>query len=120
MRKKREIRDYVNDILENINKVQKFTSGIIYDEFIENDEKIYAVIRAIEIIGEAAKKIPVEIKSKYSDIPWKDISGMRDKVIHEYFGVDLKLVWTTAIKEIPPLKEKIELILKTLEKLKNE
>jgi uncharacterized protein with HEPN domain len=116
LKKKREVRDYLNDILDNINKVLKFTSGIKYEEFIENDEKIYAVIRAIEIIGEAAKKVPDEMKAREPDIPWRDMAGIRDKVIHEYFGVDIKIVWITATKEIPPLKGKIEALIKALEK----
>jgi uncharacterized protein with HEPN domain len=107
MKKKRDIEDYLKDIVENIDKIVKFTSGISYEDFVNNDEKVYAVIRAIEIIGEATKNIPQSIRKKYPEIPWKGMAGMRDKVIHEYFGVDAKIVWITATKEIPPLKDKI-------------
>jgi uncharacterized protein with HEPN domain len=107
MKKKRDIEDYLKDIVENIDKIVKFTSGISYEDFVNNDEKVYAVIRAIEIIGEATKNVPQSIRKKYPEIPWKDMAGMRDKVIHEYFGVDAKIVWITATKEIPPLKDKI-------------
>jgi uncharacterized protein with HEPN domain len=107
MKKKRDIEDYLKDIVENIDKIVKFTSGISYEDFVNNDEKVYAVIRAIEIIGEATKNIPQSIRKKYPEILWKDMAGMRDKVIHEYSGVDAKIVWITATKEIPPLKDKI-------------
>ena len=112
MKKKREIRDYLNDIVENINKIIKFTTDINYEEFINNEEKVYAVIKAIEIIGEATKNVPQSFRKQYPEIRWKDMAGMRDKVIHEYFGVDLKIVWITATKEIPLLKEKMGRIIK--------
>jgi uncharacterized protein with HEPN domain len=107
MKKKRDIEDYLKDIVENIDKIVKFTSGISYEDFVNNDEKVYALIRSIEIIGEATKNIPQSIRKKYTEIPWKDMAGIRDKVIHEYFGVDEKIVWVTATKEIPPLKDKV-------------
>ena len=112
MKNKREVGDYLNDIVENIDKVIKFTSGINYEDFIGNDEKVYAVVRAIEIIREATKNVPQSFRKKYPEIPWREMAGMRDKVIHEYFGVDLKIVWTTATKEIPPLRDKILKIIK--------
>jgi len=70
------------------------------------------VLRAVEIIGEASKNIPAAVKTKYSEIPWKDIAGMRDKVIHVYFGVDLKRVWRTVTEDIPNLRSNFEKILK--------
>lgn len=72
------------------------------------------MIRALEVIGEAAKKIPTEIKKKYPQIPWKKMAGMRDKLIHEYFGVNIKVVWKTIKKDVPELKPKIEKMLKEI------
>ena len=77
---------------------------IFLDEF-ENDKKtLYAVIRCLEVIGEAVKKIPIDIRKQYSDIPWQEISGMRDKLIHEYFGVDIETIWDTIHEDLPLLK----------------
>jgi len=110
--KRRDIKDYIMDIFDNENKVIKFTEGITYEDFVNNDEKIYAVVRALEIIGEAAKNIPKDVRKKYSNVPWKKITGMRDKIAHEYFGIDIKIVWTTATKDIPQLKEEIQKVVK--------
>ena len=87
-----------------------------YEEFTRDDKTVYAVVRAIEIIGEAAKNIPGNVRKNYPEIPWKDMAGMRNKVIHEYFGVKLNIVWRTVKEEIPPLKPLFEKILKELEK----
>ena len=80
--------------------------------FASDTKTVYAVLRAVEIIGEASKNIPAAVKTKYSEIPWKDIAGMRDKVIHVYFGVDLKRVWRTVTEDIPNLRSNFEKILK--------
>ncbi len=73
-------------------KIEKFTSGIEFTEFSQNLEKIYAVSRALEIIGKAVKRIPNSIRSQYPDIPWKDIVEMRDKLIHDYFYTDVEII----------------------------
>ena len=91
-----------------------FISGLNYSSFIKNEKSIFAVIRAIEVIGEASKKVPKSIKEQYFKIPWREIAGMRDKLIHEYFGINRKVVWNTVKHDIPVLKEQIEVIIKEI------
>ena len=104
---KRDISIYIKDILENMQKAEKFVEGIGYTEFLNDEKTSYAVTRCIEIMGEAVKNISQEIRDKYPDIPWKRIAGMRDILIHEYFGIDLELTWKVAKEEIIELKENI-------------
>ena len=85
--------------------------GVPEEEFFENKEKQYAVLRALEIIGEATKNLSDELKTKSSDVDWKNIAGMRDKLIHAYFGVNLPLVWETVKKDLPQLKKQTRKIL---------
>jgi len=109
---KREIGDYIEDILEAISNAMEFTKEMSYDEFVKDTKTVYAVIRAIEIIGEAVKNIPEDIRMKYPDIPWRSIAGMRDKVIHAYFGVKIERVWEVVKRDIPNLKPKFEEMLR--------
>jgi len=102
--KRREYGDYIDDIVVSIGDVEEFIHGMTYDEFLRDKKTVNAVVRSIEVIGEAAKHIPKSIKDKSPDIPWKEIIGMRNKVTHEYFGVDNKIVWNTAAKFFPVLK----------------
>ena len=113
---KREIVDYIEDIISAMDKAMDFVKNMSYEEFTRDDKTVYAVVRAIEIIGEAVKNIPGNVRKNYPEIPWKDMAGMRNKVIHEYFGVKLNIVWRTVKEEIPPLKPLFEKILKELEK----
>lgn len=108
---RRTDREFLLDILEACKRIKEYVSSLNYDDFLKNYEKQDAVIRNIEVIGEAVKKISQSLKDKYKDIEWKDIAGMRDKLIHFYFGVKLEIVWIVAIKEIPELEGKIKKIL---------
>ncbi|NYB51348.1 MAG: DUF86 domain-containing protein [Methanobacteriaceae archaeon] len=108
---KRDVSIYLKDILENIKLIELFISKMSYEEFEGDKKTYYAVIRCIEIIGEAVKHIPDSVRQEYPEIPWKDIAGMRDKVIHFYFGVDLEIVWLTITKDIPEIKTIIKKVL---------
>lgn len=102
---------YVKDMLENMEKTERFTKDLNYEDFIRDEKTHYAVVRCIEIIGEAAKHIPEEMRKKYPGIPWKDMAGMRDKVTHFYFGVNLEKVWLALKKDISELKPLIKEVL---------
>ena len=114
MKLKRESVDYIKDILEAISKIEQFTQGMDYRTFVNDEKTVFAVIRAFEIIGEAAKNVSQSIKTKYANVPWREMSGIRDKLIHEYFGVIYKVIWQTIKEDIPPLKPNIEQILKDI------
>jgi uncharacterized protein with HEPN domain len=110
----RDFEDYLKDILEAMGKAQQFVENLSYDEFREDDKTVFAVIRALEIVGEATKKIPNDMRTEYGEIPWKDMAGMRDVLIHDYFGVDVETVWLTVTEKIPQIRP---LIQKMVEKL---
>ena len=101
----------MNDNLEAIEKATKFVEGINYDDFGRDDKTVYAVIRALEIIGEATRKIPQDVKDKYTEIPWREIAGMRDKLIHDYFGVNLLVVWKAVSEDLPMIKSLLQRML---------
>jgi uncharacterized protein with HEPN domain len=103
----RPVSQIFQDILETIAYLESFTNGISFEAFESNPEKLFAVVKAIEIIGEAVKKIPDEIRSQYPQIPWKDIAGMRDVLVHNYWRIDSKVVWSTVQDGIPLLKPAI-------------
>jgi len=97
-----------------IDDLNDFTEGLDYEDLKSDKKPQYAVIRCLEVIGEASKKVPDKLKTKGTDIPWQEISGMRDKLIHDYFGVDLETVWDTIQEDLIPLKKAIESLLEEL------
>lgn len=107
--------DYLHDIQDAAEKAQRFVEGIDFEEFAKDEKTVFAVVRALEIIGEAAKHIPGEVRREYPDIPWRDMAGMRDKVIHEYFGVNLRRVFDTVLQELPKVREVVARMLKGME-----
>ncbi|MDI6788708.1 MAG: DUF86 domain-containing protein [Planctomycetota bacterium] len=112
---KRDISIYLKDAIENMEQAEAFIKNITYNKFAKDRKTHYAVIRCIEVIGEAIKHIPESIRQKYPHVPWKDMAGMRDKVIHFYFGVNLKRVWQVVKNDIPRIKPHIKTVLKELQ-----
>lgn len=103
---------YIQDILEAINKIERYIKTISFEEFSQNDEKIDAVIRNLEIIGEAARHIPEDTIGIHPEIPWGKMISLRNKVLHEYFGVDEKILWQTIKEDLPRLKQQLKTALK--------
>lgn len=102
---------YLRHILERLNKIIEFTKDMDDQDFLNNNLVQEAVIRQFEVIGEATKKISSEFRNNYPTVPWKDMAGMRDKLIHGYEGVDYWIVWETVINDVPKIKDEIEKII---------
>ena len=111
MTSKREFIDYLRDMLDAVEKAGSFTKGMDAERFRRDEKTIFAVIRALEVIGEAAKKIPPTVRDRYPQIPWREVAGIRDKLVHEYFGVNLDVVWKTVQEDLPKLKPVIQAML---------
>ncbi len=113
---KRDITLYLSDILTNMDEAQRFIGTMSFDEFTADRKTSYAVVRCLEIIGEAAKNVPEEVRALRPAVPWKLMAGMRDKCMHAYFGVKSRTVWEAVKDEIPPLQPLIESLLNDLRK----
>lgn len=103
-RERRSAGEYLSDIRDAIHSAREFSKGVNFEEFQNNREKQFAIIHALEIIGEAAKQVPVSVRDEYPDIPWRDIAGMRDRLIHGYFSVNLERLWNTVLEDLPRLE----------------
>lgn len=104
---------FLDHILDSIDQIGEYIAGLTFEEFLETRLVQDAVIRQLEIIGEATKNLSSDTTEKYPHIPWKAIAGMRDKLIHVYFGVDLEEVWNTVVRDVPDLKAVVELLMDT-------
>jgi uncharacterized protein with HEPN domain len=111
MKRGRSYRVYLEDMFRATEKALSFTDGIKYSAFETDDEKIFAVTHAVEILGEAAKQVPAQIRNRYPEIPWKQIAGLRDKLIHAYFDVHTRRLWETVREDLPGLRSALIRIL---------
>ena len=112
----RDARLYIAEILAAADAVQEFVKGMEFNAFLQDDRTSSAVVRKFEIIGEASKNVPSGMKERYPEIPWKEMAGMRDRLIHSYFGVKYDLVWETIKVVIPKIKPMIAKVQADLEK----
>jgi uncharacterized protein with HEPN domain len=103
--------DYLQDMRDNARKAIDFSAGLNYEAFSRDEKTIYAVIRAVEVIGEAATNIPEDIRSHYAEIPWREIKGMRNKLVHQYFGINMEVVWQTIQEDLPMIINVIDTVL---------
>ena len=108
----REYRLYLSDILAAIASIESFVGRMDLEAFQADDKTTSAVIRKLEIIGEAAKQVPEDIRHSYDEVPWKEMAGMRDRLIHAYMGVDFRLLWKTIKEDLPTTRKLVQGILK--------
>jgi uncharacterized protein with HEPN domain len=107
----RTVLDYLRDIVDAANKAAQFTAGMSLDAFVADSKTAFATIRALEIIGEATKRIPDDFRVRYASVPWREMAGMRDKLSHDYFGVNLPVVWKTLQQDLPALRARMAKVL---------
>ncbi len=111
----RELKTYIEDIITAINKIERYCTGMTKIDLTRNDLVLDAVVRNLEVIGEAVKKVPEEVRNTYEDIPWKKIAGLRDILIHEYFGININIIWDVIENKLQTLKSAALDIQKTYE-----
>lgn len=116
--KERDYRDFLDDMARYVEKGMSIVDDLDYDAFCGNEEKVLAAIRVLEVIGEAAKHVPLSVRENYPEVPWSGLARMRDKLIHGYFGVDAEVVWLTLHEDLPPLREFMKKIAKGLKEEK--
>jgi uncharacterized protein with HEPN domain len=112
---KRDARLYLDDIIEAIQRIEEYSTHSDYISFEQDRKAVDAIIRNFGIMGEAVNNIPSTLRSKYPEIPWAEMMGMRNKLIHEYFGVDTQILWKTIKENLPQLKPQVRKMLQDLE-----
>ncbi len=111
---KRNYRLFLEDIILHIEKLESYTNGMTYEDFKKDDKTVSASIREIEVIGEAVKQIPKEVREQFDDLPWSLMAKMRDKLVHWYFEVDEEIVWKVIVEKLPHIKMRIQEVLQEL------
>jgi uncharacterized protein with HEPN domain len=111
----RDYQVYIEDIIDAIESIEEYTNALAFEQFVKDKKTVDAVVRNFEIIGEATKHVPESVRKKYSSVPWRDMAGMRDALIHGYFGVNLDVVWKTIKERLPTVKPLIEKALVDIE-----
>ena len=110
---KRGDREFILDMMIACERMLEYTEQLSYEDFSKNQMAIDAVVRNLEILGEAAKNVSNELKSKYPEVEWQEIARTRDKIIHSYFGVDISIIWDILANDIPVLKNKLQNLVKS-------
>ncbi len=118
MKPRRTYADYIRDMLDYAQKARTFVGTLRLDEFQKKEQEILATVRALEVVGEAARHIPKSLRARYPGIPWKKVVGMRNIMIHEYFGVDTEVIWKTVRYDLPGLCAALDRMLADAEKRK--
>ncbi len=110
-----EVLDYLDDIVESAEKIERFTEGMTYESFERDEKSVDAVLRNFEVIGEAAKNVPRDVREEHDEVPWSEMAGMRDKLIHGYSTIDLEIIWTTIEQDVSPLLEQVKTVRENIE-----
>lgn len=111
----RDARDYLQDMIDYIAAAERMIDGMTFEEFEADEKTVLALIRAVEVVGEAAKNVPIALREKYPDIQWKQLIGMRDRLAHGYFTIDLTIVWNAVLYVLPEFKPTLQTMLNQLE-----
>ena len=114
--KRRHYHQSLRDIIDAAKDIEEFMAGVSLEQLTGDRKTLFAVAKARENIGEAVKQIPAAVRHKYPDVPWKDMAGMRDVLVHDYFGVDAAIVWKTVQEDLPPLRRRIAGILAAVDR----
>jgi uncharacterized protein with HEPN domain len=107
----RDTRLFLEDIVACCDKVGRYTVGLTYEQFKDTELVIDAVARNLELIGEATKRVPEELRRRYEDVPWRKMAGLRDVIVHGYFGIDVRLLWDIVQRDVPTTRHKIASVL---------